>query len=323
MAKLTQEQIDRFEEAGYVVARGVLDVRAVIAPVIAEYEEILDRLCRRMYALGKLGSTYADLPFSERLTRLYAETGENFVQHFDISLPQGGVTAETPIHLGPAVFRLLTYPRLLDAVEALIGPEIVSNPVQHVRIKPPQRYLPARSGALVGATAWHQDQGVVLPEADESPILTVWVPITAATVENGCLTVIPGSHRAGLATHCRAGAVVPDLHIPASLLHAEEAVPLPMEPGDVLFMHRRTQHASLPNRSEGIRWSFDLRYNPIGQPTGRPAFPECVVRSRSHPEQVVHDADAWAALWYAARDRLAGVETAPFNRWHTDAPVCA
>jgi hypothetical protein len=322
MPVLTDEQFAHFTEQGFLVVRGLLDIPGEIAPLIAEYEQRLDAVCRELHAEGRLPSIHDDMPFGERLVRLYAETTGNLAQHFDISLPQGGVTAETPIHVGPAVFRLLTSPRLLDVVEALIGPEIVSNPVQHVRIKPPQRYVAEQTGGLIGATSWHQDQGVVLPEADESQILTVWLPVTTATVENGCLMVIPGSHRDGLTTHCPASAVKQELHIPARLLRSGAAIPLPMEPGDVLFMHRRTQHSSLPNRSDGIRWSFDLRYNPAGHPTGRPAFPEFVARSRAHPEQVVTDPDDWAALWYAARDRLVGIETAPFNRWQADA-VCA
>ena len=38
-------------------------------------------------------------------------------------------------------------------------------------------------------------------------------------------------------------------------------------------MHKHTIHGSLPNVSDEIRWSLDLRYNPTGQPTGRPEFP--------------------------------------------------
>lgn len=323
MKMLTEQELAQFEEQGYVIARGLLDVEKDIKPVIAEYEELLDSLCRELYAEELLPSTYSELPFGERLTHLYAEAGTGFSQHLDISLPQGGITSDTPIHLGPAVFHLLTSPRLLDQVEVLIGPEVVSNPVQHVRIKPPMRFVPAHSGALVSATSWHQDQGVVLPEADDTMILTVWLPVTSATVENGCLAVIPGSHRTGLTTHCPATQEKRDLHIPISLLNVDTAVPLPMEPGDVLFMHRRTQHSSLPNQSNDIRWSFDLRYNPIGTATGRPAFPEFIARSQANPERVLTDPDAWAALWYATRQHLAGVTTAPFNRWATADAVCA
>jgi hypothetical protein len=96
-----------------------------------------------------------------------------------------------------------------------------------------------------------------------------------------------------------------------------------MRPGSVLFMHRLTKHASLPNISDDIRWSFDLRYQPIGQPTGRPAFPGFVARSRRDPASVLSDYRVWIDQWQAARTRLAR-ETAPvFNRWDGSAPVCA
>ena len=56
-----------------------------------------------------------------------------------------------------------------------------------------------------------------------------------------------------------------------------------MEPGDVLFLNKLTMHASLPNLSEDVRWSVDVRY----QPTGRPWFPGFVAQSRSAPESVL------------------------------------
>ena len=42
----------------------------------------------------------------------------------------------------------------------------------------------------------------MLPEADEATILTVWLPLTDATEQNGCMQVIPRSHREGLKDHC-------------------------------------------------------------------------------------------------------------------------
>ena len=93
--------------------------------------------------------------------------------------------------------------------------------------------------------------------------------------------------------------------------------------GEVLFMHRRTQHAGLRNRSDRIRWSFDLRYHPIGQPTGRPWFPGFVARSRTHPETELHDPEVWAESWRAARSALAQGEDVAFNRWKKGDPRCA
>ena len=82
-------------------------------------------------------------------------------------------------------------------------------------------------------------------------------------------------------------------------------------------------HASFSNTSDEMRWSFDLRYNPIGQPTGRPAFPGFVARSRQHPEAELREPAAWHTLWQNARDHLASVEMDKFNRWNSENPVCA
>jgi len=89
-------------------------------------------------------------------------------------------------------------------------------------------------------------------------------------------------------------------------------------------MHQRTIHSSLDNTTESqVRVSLDLRYKPIGQPTGRPAFPGFIARSRVHPERVLRDPLAWAQSWYEARDRLAAQETPRFNRWQAGVGVCA
>ena len=112
--------------------------------MIEEYAGVLDRLADELYESGEISSTYGDLPFSDRLTRIYAESGKVHAQYFDFSLPQKNVRADTPMWVGPAVFRLLRNEKLLDAVESLIGPEIYSNPVQHVRLKPPEHLCPGQ-----------------------------------------------------------------------------------------------------------------------------------------------------------------------------------
>lgn len=318
--------IERFREEGYLAVDDVLDVALDIDPVVHEYERLMDAEINRCYAAGTIPSTFDGLPFVKRLASYLTAAGKSAYQSLDISLPLRSATADTPIHLGPAVFGLLSSPRLMDAVEQFIGPEILSNPIQHVRIKPPESMLPGGfQGSLVGKTDWHQDQGVALPEVDETEMLTVWLPITDATEENGCLCVVPGSHKGGLATHCPAK---PDsarigLHIPDEV-RGQEFVPVPIRRGGALFLHRQTMHASLSNVSSGARWSFDLRYQPIGQPTGRPWFPSFVVRSRQNPAAEVHDYRVWADMWHGARTRLAAkTEEIKTNRWDGSQAVCA
>ena len=324
MSGLSPAQVEQFNHEGYLVVRGYLDPVEDLDPVMAEYAGVLDRLAEDLFAKGVIKSTHADKDFSERLIHVCQESGKVLAQHFDFSLPQKNIQADTPIWTGPAVFNVLRNPRVLDAIESLIGPEIYSNPVQHVRLKLPEsRGIADEAGQLVqGATPWHQDNGVVLPEADETDMITVWSSLWDAPIESGCLEVVPGSHHDGLVTHCPLGAA--GAGIPLKLIKQAEAVPLPMKRGDVLFLHRRMCHASLPNISNRVRWSFDLRYNPIGQDTGRKAFPGFVARSRANPESELHDPDAWSASWLETRRRIAseGNETF-FNRWDAKAEVCA
>ena len=322
---LNSADLDRFERDGYLLVRELLLWDEDLQPVLAEYEDVLDQLLERWHQEGRLASTYPGLPFGERLTKAVAETRAPYCLDFDISLPQADLSESTPMHLGPAVFGLLRSPRLLDVVEQFVGPEIYSNPVQHTRIKLPEAELPTEAWTgLSGPIALHQDLGVISDEADDTEMLTVWFPVTESTLENGCLAVVPGSHRRGLALHCRSGdpRTLNQVCIPDKVDMGEQ-VPLEMHPGDVLFMHRKTCHAGLPNRGRTIRWSFDLRYHPIGQPTGRPWFPGFVARSQAHPETELHDAGAWADSWRAARHALAQGDDVAFNRWSQDDPRCA
>ena len=313
--------LEQFDRDGYVVVKGLLDPVDDFEPVIDEYSNLLDKLAKQWFEEGKISSLYSHLPFLERMTQIFIDTEGKCHRHFDISLPQSNITTDTPMHFGPNIFNLLRNPKLLDVVEKFIGPEIYSNPVQHTRIKPPENSLTQslRSVATIGSTYWHQDQGVITENADESNILTVWFPITEATTENGCLVVVPESHKRGLVRHCFSDAFT---GITKKAIDSNQ-VPLPMKPGDVLFMTRLTQHSSLPNVSNQIRWSFDLRYNPIGQATGREVFPGFIARSKSNPESEMIDPNSWLKSWEHARLTLAIDGSPDFNRWDPNDPTCA
>lgn len=323
MKHLTPEQKEQFEEEGYLLIEDLFDPVADFRPVVVELTDVLDRVAQRLYAEGRIQSTYPELNFSERIVAICAESGLTFGQEFDFSLPQNGVTEETPIHTGAAVFRLLTHPRLLDLVEDIVGPEIYSNPVQHLRMKLPARAVPEGTKSyLTTRVPWHQDNGVILPEADEATILTVWFPLSEATIENGCLQVVPRSHRAGLTQHCPTSN---GIGIPDRLVSEDAAVPMPMRPGSVLLMTQRTVHGSLDNTTENeVRISMDLRYQPIGEPCGRPAFAPAgfVARSVAHPGDELRDPEDWEKSWHAVRRDLAGAEMA-FNRWKSGVDGCA
>ncbi|MEM7377947.1 MAG: phytanoyl-CoA dioxygenase family protein [Pseudomonadota bacterium] len=312
---LSDAQRTAFEREGYLVVPACLDT-TLLARVEAEYDRLLDPLVDGALARRQLAAPPAG-GFLGRLRALH-QAGVDWFQSLDISLPGGEIDADTPFHIGPAVFDLMTHPALLDVAADLIGPELALNPIQHVRLKPPTEELAStEERAHVGLTAWHQDRGVAHADADRTHMVTVWVAMTDATVENGCLTVVPGPVDDGLIDHCPAG----QTHIPASLLDMERARPVPVPAGSLVVLHPSTPHASLPNQSAGMRWSFDLRYHRLGEPSGRAHFPSFVVRSANHTP--VADWEAMHSAWRAARDRLAHEPHIPIHRWDGNSPACA
>ena len=315
---LNRQQLTSFEENGYLVVEDVFD-HAVLDAVRAEYAELLNALYADWFDEGRVSVSPNGLSFEEKLLISYKATCDWF-QPFDISLPGDRIYADTPMHFGPAVFNFVTHNRLLDLIEELIGPEITSNPIQHIRIKPPVPDLQAGEiRAHITATDWHQDRAVALEEADQTNMVTVWCAITDATVENGCLQVIPKGHRDGMKPHCpRTQTAIADNQIDEN-----KALPLPVKSGGVVVFHPLTPHASLTNQTDGFRWSFDLRFNITGEPTGRSHFPEFVARSRKDPSSELRSADTWRESWEAARARLAVSPHIDIHRWSADAPACA
>lgn len=115
--------------------------------------------------------------------------------------------------------------------------------------------------------------------------------------------------------------------VPLEQEYAEvlDEVSLPLNRGGIVLFDKHNFHCAGVNRSSDLRWSFDLRYNRTGQPTGRPAFPGFVARSRAHPESELQDAAAWKRLWDEARDNiLSGRYTDPIfeqKRWDDNSKV--
>lgn len=311
---LSQSQLKRFETEGYLVVPNVLSEQ-VLARVRQEYSDVLDGLYRDWVATGRVPDSSGD--FFEKLMTSY-KAGCDWFQPMDISLPGDAFTDDCPFHFGPAVFEMLTDTGLLDMVEDLIGPEITSNPIQHVRLKPPALDLrDEESRAHITATDWHQDRAVSLEEGDSTQMVTVWLAITNATLENGCLQVIPGLPQ--MYPHCPKRQTA----IADGFLDLERAIPLPVKAGGAVIFHPLTPHASRDNTSEKFRWSFDIRYNVTGQPTGRSHFPSFIARSKTAPETELHDWKVWRGNWQKARRDLARRDHIPIHRWSSDSPACA
>lgn len=316
---LSDAQLQFFEKNGYIVLEDVLDQASVVAPIKHEYAMLLDQLCAGWINDCRLKQFTTDADFEDKLLAAYL-AGCDWFQPMDISLPGDRIAPDTPMHFGPAVFALLTNEHLLDVVASIIGEEITSNPIQHVRIKPPATKLDeCEIRAHITATDWHQDRGVTHAAADNTKMITVWCAISDATPDNGCLQVIPGGHTSGILPHCpKTQTAIAD-----GFINEDDAIPLPVKSGGIIIFHPLVPHSSLPNDTSGFRWSFDIRYNQTGQPTGRSHFPEFVARSVANPALELTEWRKWRSLWEEARSRLSGQPHIDIHRWASDAPHCA
>lgn len=101
---------------------------------------------------------------------------------------------------------------------------------------------------------YHQDGGLFWG-LDRDPEIQLWTALDDASPASGCLEVLPGTHRGGLASPM--GGVVQPQHV-ASVREAPLA--LPAEAGEVLMLHNHLWHRSGPNRTERPRRGFTVCY---------------------------------------------------------------
>jgi len=155
-------------------------------------------------------------------------------------------------HKISAVMRdALAHPRIVDVLRALIGPDV----------KAMQSMLFVKAAGKPGQ-AWHQDE-YFIPTRDRS-LVAAWIALDDATIANGCLWVLAGSHRRGVIYPTRD-------HHDDRFDHSVEAhdfphgdddsVPVELERGDALFFDGYLLHRSLPNTTPaGMRRSLVNHY---------------------------------------------------------------
>lgn len=146
---------------------------------------------------------------------------------------------------------LIRHPAVLDAVEALIGPDIlVWNTA--VLIKPPQNR---------DFVSWHQDIYYWKNHPDD--VVGAWIAIADSTPENGCVRVIPGSHKEGVRHHADTFAADNMLSRGQQITDAideSRGVDMTLAAGEMSLHHTMTVHGSRPNRSAATRMGFVITY---------------------------------------------------------------
>ena len=112
---------------------------------------------------------------------------------------------------------------------------------------------PAQRGTLL---PWHQDRWSSL---DRDPLITVWTALDPATIKNGCVQVIPGSHHKGVINPSHGSAFVTEEQA-AEHAPDEKAVYLELAAGEVVLLHNWLLHRSDVNRTDIPRRAFSVSY---------------------------------------------------------------
>ena len=158
-----------------------------------------------------------------------------------------------PHELGGEWSALARDKRILDTVERFIGPNI-SLYYSMLIMKPPRHGAPA---------PWHQDMSFFVH--DRADLVACQVYLDDSTIENGCVRVVPGSHKLGLLNHFKDGVFTEVFQGDTSPYDAA-AVPLTVKAGSVAFWNCLTLHSSHSNLSENARRAVVFEYkNPAAR----------------------------------------------------------
>ena len=157
---------------------------------------------------------------------------------------------------------LVHHPAVLDAVEDIIGPDILCWTTNFF-IKEP---------GSPGFVSWHQDAAYWGLDPEE--VVTAWIALTHSNLQSGCMKVMPGTHLESHIPH------VDTFHQDNMLTRGQEiavdvdaskAVDIILEPGEISLHDIKLVHGSEPNRSQDRRIGLAIRYLPthVRQTKGR------------------------------------------------------
>ena len=249
---LAQSSIDDYRRDGYAVHPKLFGTDEVAA-LLAELDEICAGNTSATHDRDKMEMEPNQTPNGFAVRRIY-EPSSHYPVFADLS--------ESVV--------------LLDCVEALIGPDIIRH-YSKINMKPP---------AIGSVVEWHQDLSYYPLTNGDS--LAVLVYLDDATVDNGCLKVIPGLHEQPLLDHTKKGFFQGRITQSVDETRSE---PIEGAAGTAIFLHAMPPHASVANVSEESRRTLIISYRaadayPIyrGEETANAGRFEKLVRGKSRRE---------------------------------------
>ena len=166
--------------------------------------------------------------------------------------PLAGRMNQKPHLILPWVHEIVTHPAVLDAVESVIGPDILCWGSQFFM----------KGAGDPAYVSWHQDGtywGLSSPD-----VVTAWIALTPSVPESGCMRVIPGTHRAQVphTDTFAADNLLSRGQEVAVAVDERDAVDIVLQPGEMSLHHVLIVHGSEPNRASWPRIGLAIRYVP-------------------------------------------------------------
>jgi ectoine hydroxylase-related dioxygenase (phytanoyl-CoA dioxygenase family) len=187
-----------------------------------------------------------------------AEKFERLRGIFEEHLAEKGDTLsdelDTPHFRDPRLLEFLLSDEVLDLVEPITGPNIALWS-SHFICKDP----------FTGrATPWHEDSAYWQDRLEKHEgIVTVWLALDRSTKENGCMRVIPGTHRNGFSSYAPVDMKDNTFHSEITdEIDESKAVYFELEPNECSLHDARIVHGATPNRSPYRRCGYTMRYMP-------------------------------------------------------------
>lgn len=249
---LNDTQITQFEEQGYLVVENVIR------------ESELEALRSRTEDIAAGRTAYP----ADKIEFEPGAEGQGL--HIDALRKLNECALHDPVFLAHA-----SSPAILDLVECLIGADIKLFGDQ-LFLKPP--------GGM--EKTYHQDSPYF--HIEPMALVSSWVALDDVTVENGCLWVVPGSHRNGPLPHSEVWMVGDrqDMRVPDSAFDRESEEPITMKAGDCSFHHSLLLHRSGPNQTARRRRGLATHYMSARSrwTSATEAMPDYrLLRGRSYP----------------------------------------
>lgn len=249
MNTFSRQEVERFERDGYVIARG-------LAPA--------ERVAQlRALAIRDLSSAVAPVEYEADVGYPGAPPSKQAA---------GGGTVRRLLHAYERDAAFAAWARdaaVVARLHQLLDAPLVL-PLAH------HNCVMTKQPSFSSETHWHQD--IRYWAYTRPQLISVWLALGQETRANGCLLVLPGTHRMTLARERfdERSFLRPDLAQNRALI--DRAVPVVLAPGDALFFHALTLHAAGRNATDATKFSLVFTYRPSDNP------PLAHTRSAASPE---------------------------------------